>query len=109
MTNVDNLDIQYKEITGKRSLIYSIFMVMFWGWNAIMLIVIVQTTNPPMSGYGSSLEQSTSSIGTTIGLMFWLIVWAAGSVIFGISALMTQPAKALVPITKDAKLDALSS
>lgn len=70
-----------------------IFLLLFWAFNAFMLYGL-------FSGVGENAKRSAAlaesssrlahDVGTGIGLMLVLIVWAAGSVILGLMAYFTR-------------------
>lgn len=82
----------------KRGFFGWIFLLLFLGWNLLMVVWFFSA----MSGIGnmpapnSSAEETGRNIGTALGVGMILAVWAFGSVITGLLALLTRGSKVII-------------
>lgn len=90
----------YREIKGRRGLFGHLVLWGFLGFNLLMIAWLVFGFGAATEGYQemSSAEQAGAAIGTGIGLMMILVIWAIGDIILGIPVLLTRPSKTLVPV-----------
>ena len=72
------------------------------GWiSRIALVVWTVAMIGWLWGAGDMASEATSTaeqVGVGIGIWMIIIVWMVGTVIFGIWALLTRPARTMVPI-----------
>ena len=80
----------------KRGFFGWIFLLIFVGWNVLMVLWLIASLN----GIGQQLDTSTNAdataVGNAIGMMFLIFVWAAGSLIFGLLAILTRGSKVVI-------------
>lgn len=80
----------------KRGFFGWVFLLIFIGWNVLMLLWLIASLN----GIGQQLDASSNpdatAVGNAIGMMFLIFVWAAGSLIFGLLAILTRGSKVLI-------------
>ena len=90
----------YREIKGKRGIFGHLVLLSFIGFNLLMLAWLVFGLGGATDGYQemSAAEQTGAAIGTGIGAMMILVIWAVGDIILGIPLLFTRPSKMLVPV-----------
>lgn len=78
--------------TRKRGVVGWIFLLLFWGFNALMAWAL-------FAGIGENVERAQQltgaarqghDIGTGLGIMIMLFFWAAGAVVFGAMAYFTR-------------------
>lgn len=82
----------------KRGPIGWVFLVLFWAFNAFMLISLLSGVSNVSTHYDSlttSAEKSGAAIGTSIGITMLLGLWMAGAVILGIFVLLTRGPKVI--------------
>jgi hypothetical protein len=73
------------------------FMLLFWGWNALMLWALVAgagATN--CAKYATAAERTGCQAGTGMGVMMILTMWAVGSVVFGMLAYFSRGRRELI-------------
>ena len=80
-----------------------IFLISFWGFNAIMLFAL-------FSGLAGTAEQSASitsdaekagfAVGTALGVGMLVALWAAGAMILGLFVLFTRGKKTIIETTE---------
>ena len=83
----------------KRGFFGWVFLVLFIGWNALMLIWLLSFSlhvNEAMTSASTQAENVGAQIGTSMGAMMILFVWVAGAVITGLFALLTRGSKTVV-------------
>ena len=82
----------------KRGFFGWIFLLIFLGWNIIMLIAFIAGVGGigDMPAPTSSAEEAGRNIGTALGVGMILALWAFGSVITGLLALLTRGSKVIV-------------
>lgn len=88
-----------KEIR-KRGLFGWLFLLVFFGFNILMLAWLVGGISaigktPSMS----EAESAGRAIGTMIGMSFVLFIWACGAVVLGLIAFFTRGRKVIVEET----------
>jgi hypothetical protein len=90
----------YREIKGKRGLFGHLFLWSFIGFNILMMAWLFLGLGAATEGYQEmgAAEQAGAAIGTGVGAVMILVVWAIGDVILGIPLLLTRPSKTLVPL-----------
>ena len=81
----------------KRGFFGWIFLLVFLGFNALMVAWLVSYWNLG----GSSPTQAGGVIGTTIGTGMLVFFWMAGAVILGLLALVTRGRKTYIEETVD--------
>lgn len=72
------------------------FLGLFIGYNILMaagLVSVVHGCSSEITGASSEVEELAAATGTTIGITFIVIIWAAGAIITGLPALLTRPGK----------------
>ena len=78
----------------KRGVMGKIFLWVFYLFNVLMLIWLIGGMNAAsnvVSNAASEAERAGASIGTGIGAMFILFIWAIGDIITGLLAFMMRP------------------
>jgi hypothetical protein len=90
----------YREIKGRRGFFGHVFLWGFVGFNLLMIAWLWLGLGAATDGYQEmgAAEQAGVAIGTGIGAVMILVVWAIGDVILGIPVLLTRPSKILVPL-----------
>ena len=90
----------YREIKGKRGIFGHIFLWSFIGFDLLMIAWLCLGLGAATNGYQElgAAEQAGVAVGTGIGAVMILVVWAIGDVILGIPVLLTRPSKMLVPL-----------
>ena len=93
-------NVGYKEIKGKRGIFGYLFLLIFIGFNLLMLASIFLGLGGATEGYESmsAAEQTGTAIGTGIGVMMLMIIWAVGDIVLCIPVFLTRPSKTLVPV-----------
>ena len=86
----------YKTIKGKMGVLGWISRIALIVWTVVMIVWMVGAGN-------IASEQTTAggAFGAGIGITMIIVLWVAGTVIFGIWAMLTRPAKTLVPTDGD--------
>jgi hypothetical protein len=83
----------------KRGFFGWLFLIVFILWNALMvlfLISMIMTTNNLMQTTAPGGESTGTAIGVGFSFIMLIIVWALGSVITGLLALVTRGSKTMV-------------
>lgn len=82
----------------KRGFFGWLFLLIFIGWNLLMLYFLFAglSNSGDQPAAASEAEQTGRNIGTALGIGVILIVWALGSVITGLLALLTRGSKTIV-------------
>lgn len=76
-----------------------IFLLIFWGWNLLMVWALLKGASATdCSQYASQAEQSGCNAGAGIGIMMVMVMWAVGSVVFGLLAYFTRGRKEIIEI-----------
>ncbi len=90
----------YREIKGKRSLFGHLILLSFVGFNLLMIAWLFLGVGAATDGYEAmtAAEQAGTAVGTGIGAVMILVIWAIGDIIFGIPLLLSRPSKTLVPV-----------
>jgi hypothetical protein len=70
----------------KRGFFGWLFLIIFIGWNALMLMWMVGALSRPEAGGAAG----------GIAFFFILVVWALGSVVTGVLALLTRGSKTII-------------
>ena len=97
----------YKEVRGKLGFFGFISRLLFWGWQALMLIWFFSYTAdvaPLIEGATSGAERAGAGLGIAISWGIILFFWVGGTVILGLFLLLTRPARAMVPIDEDSRI-----
>ena len=92
----------YKEVRGKLGVFGIMWRILFWGWQILMLFscavgfvnVGEELTRSPAPR--DAWEETVIGVGITLGLGMNFVLWASGSIVFGIPVLLTRPARAMV-------------
>lgn len=91
----------YREIRGNLGFFGVLWRILFWGWQILMLVSCAGgllsmgeelARNPAQNEW----EEAGINIGITLGLGMNFVIWASGSVVFGIPMVLTRPARAIV-------------
>lgn len=80
----------------KRTIFGKIIKFSFIGFNILMLIWIISGIGTAAESVGtaaSEAEQAGAAIGTGLGVMFIVMIWAVGDFILGLMTLFTRPKK----------------
>lgn len=81
----------------KRGFFGWIFLLIFIAWNLLMLFAFVKGMSAVSDTAGmSAAEKAGHDVGAGIGAIVILVVWALGSVITGLLALLTRGSKTIV-------------
>lgn len=82
----------------KRGFFGWFFLLIFYGWNAYMLVVLVRVVNAmnEIPGAESEAGRAGAAIGAGLGIGAILFVWLFGAVITGLFALLTRGSKTIV-------------
>jgi hypothetical protein len=75
-----------------------IFLLLFWGFNALMLYAIVKGVGDNASSYADPAMRRAHDAGAALAVMIWLVFWAAGAVVFGLLAHFTRGRRELVEV-----------
>ncbi|MCB1462093.1 MAG: hypothetical protein KDJ90_06635 [Nitratireductor sp.] len=75
-----------------------VFLVLFWGWNALMawLMVLGAGALNSLPETSDRAEQAGRALGGAFSIGALLFMWLAGAVIFGLFALLTRGSKVIV-------------
>lgn len=87
-----------REERRKRGILGWIFLLLFWGFNLLMALVLVAGLSAvgDVPSPTSEAEQAGQALGTAIGVGMILSIWMAGVVILGAMALLTRGRKIIV-------------
>lgn len=83
----------------QRGIVGWIFLLLFWGFNALMLFSFLAGMSGTGEGYQaltSEAERTGYAAGTVIGAGLIIMIWAAGALILGIFVLLTRGSKVVV-------------
>ena len=82
----------YRTVKGKLGVFGWVSRVAMIVWTVVMIVWMVAAGN-------IASEQTTAggALGAGIGITMIIVLWVAGTVIFGIWAMLTRPPKTLVP------------
>ena len=83
----------------KRGIFGWLFLIVFWGFNALMGISMFVGVGGNAEGYaqlGSDAERAGYVAGTALGGVFLLFIWAAGALILGMLVMATRGQKVIV-------------
>jgi len=82
----------------KRGFFGWVFLLIFLGFNALMLAWLISYWSIPGEGINSadSAKAAGTAIGGTIGTGMLLTVWVFGSIITGLLALVTRGRKTII-------------
>lgn len=83
----------------KRGFFGWVFALVFWAWQLLMAAWLITSLNLTTGQYASATSDAArtgTAIGTTIGMTFLLLVWALGSLIFGMLMFFTRGKKTTV-------------
>lgn len=87
--------------TRKRGFFGWVFIVVFWLWNALMAASLLIGLGGNASQHqmlATEAERAGHAIGTGLGLMFILVIWVCGAVIFGLLAFFTRGKRVLTEV-----------
>ena len=84
---------KYQTIKGKLGVFGWISRIMLIVWTIAMIAWLVSAGH-----VASDAKTGGEEVGAAIGIGLLIGLWVAGTVIFGIWALLTRPPKTLVPI-----------
>lgn len=90
----------------KRGIFGWLFILVFWGWNALMAVALLAGVGGNASQYAkltTEAERQGYAAGTGLGIMVMLMMWAAGAVVFGLLAYFTRGRRELVEVVERAK------
>jgi hypothetical protein len=79
--------------TRGRGLFGWIFLLLFWGFNALMAFALVAGVSEHLRKtpvFTDADMKEAYDVGTGIGIMIWLAFWAIGSVVLGLLARLTR-------------------
>lgn len=74
---------------------------MFWGWNVLMALSLVAGLGKNADRYanlGSDAARQGHEIGTALGLITILVMWAMGAVILGLLVYFTRGRRELIEV-----------
>lgn len=81
----------------KRGFFGWIFLLLFIAWNLLMLLWLVGAMNSgPDTSQMSEAQRTSAALGTGLGVVIILVIWALGSVVTGLLALLTRGSKTIV-------------
>lgn len=78
-----------------------VFLLIFWGFNALMLFSILGGVGENAKHVATIADpqmRKAYEAGTGLGIMIWLIFWAAGAVVFGLLAHFTRGKRELIEV-----------
>lgn len=76
-----------------------IFLLIFWGWNLLMVWALLKGASATdCAQYASQAEQTGCNAGAGLGIIMVMVVWAVGSVVFGLLAYFTRGRKEIIEI-----------
>lgn len=84
----------------KRGFFGWVFLLLFWGWNAFMVFAIFAGLNAgaPTRATLTGDELRAFDAGSGIAIMFELVLWAVGSVVFGLLAYFTRGRREMIEV-----------
>ncbi len=80
-----------------------IFLILFWGFNAIMLFSIIAGiagNTAGMEQLATDAERTGYAAGTAIGVGLMIMLWAAGAIILGLFVFLTGGKKVITETTE---------
>ena len=83
----------------KRGVFGWIFLILFWGFNAVMAVSFFGGLSGNSAQYAtlaSDAERAGYAIGTAIGAGMILTIWVMGAIILGLFVLLTRGSKVIV-------------
>lgn len=90
--------------TRKRGFIGKLFLVLFWGFNAIMALALFRgltSSARRLAEASTEAQQAGTAVGAAIGTGMILVIWAAGAVILGLVLLITPGKTVITETTRD--------
>jgi hypothetical protein len=99
LTQEGNLAVTTRIERRKRGIIGWIFLLLFWGFNALMAFSFVAGLSGTAESYatmGTEAERAGHAIGTMIGGGMILGIWAMGALILGLFVFLTRGDKVIV-------------
>ncbi len=87
--------------TRRRGFFGWVFLVLFWGWNMLMAAALFIGMSENASTYQrltSEAERTGHNLGTGLGMMMILSVWASGALIIGLAVLLTRGKRVLTEV-----------
>lgn len=85
----------------KRGFFGWLFLLLFWGWNALMAVALVAGLVGNADQYAklaTEAQRQGHVAGTGIAVMMILMMWAAGAVVFGLLAYFTRGRRELIEV-----------
>lgn len=85
----------------KRGVFGWLFLMIFWGWNALMAWATIAGMSGTAELAGSAAteaERAGHAIGAGVGLMMLLLLWAAGAVVFELLAYFTRGKREMIEV-----------
>jgi hypothetical protein len=89
--------------SSKRGLFGWIIAVLFWGWQALMVVWLagaVTVIGQKAQDYHTHAEQTGVAIGATVGAAFILFVWVLGAAILGMMMIFTRGRREITTIER---------
>lgn len=83
----------------KRGIFGWVFLILFWGFNAVMAVSLVGGLSENSTQYATlatDAERAGYAAGTAIGAGLMLTVWVMGAIILGLFVLLTRGSKVVV-------------
>lgn len=83
----------------KRGIIGWFFLLLFLGFNALMLFALISglgDAGQSMQGMTNEYERAGAEVGTALGAMMLIMIWAAGALILGLFVMFTRGKKVIV-------------
>jgi Ca2+/H+ antiporter len=85
----------------KRGFFGWIFLILFWGFNALMLLwLIAGIASVSQTHADSHAAEVGGAVGAFIGVTMIFIIWGAGAVVLGLFALLTRGSKTIIEETQ---------
>ena len=82
----------------KRGIFGWVFLIVFFGWNAFMLLMLFVMVNAAneMPTAGTEAGRAGAATGVALSIGGLLFVWLVGAVITGLFAMLTRGSKTIV-------------
>jgi hypothetical protein len=91
----------YRETRGKTGFFGTIFRILFWGWQALMIFWLTTYSGQVAPKLDVATSHAGHVIGATLSIGTIVFFWLAGSVSLGLFVLFTRGPKTLVAIDDD--------
>lgn len=85
----------------KRGFFGWIFLLIFWGWNLLVVVGLADTFAKPELNCDlvrNVAERQGCQAGVGLGFLMWLMLWAAGAVVFGLLAYFTRGRREMIEV-----------